>query len=97
MSHPDRLVQRSKAHLVAGDTAKRGSEPVGAVIRGGAADQHRAVTLAELPPVAAGQLGRGVDPIAAAGAEEDLRRHRRPLRERLRELQHRRVGEVKER
>ena len=97
VAHPDRLVQRSEAHLVAGDTAKRGSEPVGAVICGGAADQHRAVPLADLLPISAGELGRGVDPVAPAGAEEDLRRHRRPLRERLRELQHRRVGEVKKR
>ena len=53
VSHLDRLVQRSEAHLVAGDTAKRGSEPVGAVIRGGAADQH-ACGPARRPPTNSG-------------------------------------------
>ena len=97
VAHLDRVGQRSEAQAVAGDTAKRGSEPVRAVIGGGPADQHGAVRLADLPPVAAGQLGGGVDPVAAAGAEEDLRRHRRTLGERLRELQRRPVGEIEER
>ena len=97
VAHLDRLGQRPETHAVAWDTAERGSEPVSAVIAGGAADQDRAVRLADLPPVSACQLGRGVDPVATARAEEDLRRHRRSLGERLRELECRPVGEIKER
>ena len=93
----DGVSQLAETLAIAGHTSQRSSEAVRAVISRGPTDQQGALRLADLPPVASGQLGRSVNRVAAARAEEDLRRHGRSLGQRLCELACRRVGEVEER
>ena len=70
---------------------------MGAVIAGGAADQHRPLRLVELVPVATRDLGGRVDRVAAARRQEDPRRHRRPVGQDVGEFQRGAVGEIAER
>ena len=69
-----------------------------AVVGERAADQVDALGLALRRPVLARELGRRVDRVAAAEAQEDARiGHRRELHEAIDELERRRVGDVAER
>ena len=69
------------------DPAERGAEAVRAVVALGAADQVHALGLAAVDEVAAGELGRDLDRVAAAAGQEDLGvRHRRARGERLADL-----------
>ena len=84
------------AHGLDADEAR--AEPVGAVVGIRAADQVDALRLAPGRPVLARELGRRVDRIAAAEAEEHSRvAHRRELHEPIHQLERRRVGDVPER
>ena len=90
--------ERAPVRRVRLDPADRRAERVRAVVAVGAADDVHALRLALQDPVAAGDLGGGVDRVAAAGGEEHLRVvHRRERGEAGGELVRGRVGEVAER
>ena len=89
--------QRAPVARVRLDAADAGAEAVRAVVALRAADQVHALRMALLDPVAAGDLGRGVDRVAAARGEEDARAlHRRVRGEPLAELVGGPVAEVAE-
>ena len=83
------------ARAVGRDALQAGAEGVDAVIAVLAGDDDLLLGAAERRPVAAGELGRGVDGVrAAAGGEEDSGAvHARELGHLIGELEQRRVGE----
>ena len=90
--------ERAPVAHVGLDAAEAGAEPVRAVVALRAADQVHALRMALLDEVAAGDLGRGVDRVAAAGGEEHAGAvHRGVRREPLGELVGGPVAEVPER
>ncbi len=79
--------QRTPVARVRLDPADARAEAVRPVVAVRARDQVRALRVALEDPVAAGELGRGVDRVAAAGGQEDARvGHRRGRGEPLGEL-----------
>ena len=66
-------VERADVDAVGGDAADARAEPVRAVVALAARDQVHALGLADGGEVAARELGRGVDRVAAAAGEEDAR------------------------
>src|SRR6185503_8252128 len=66
-------VERADVDAVGGDAAEARAQPVRAVVALRARDQVDALGLADSGEVAARELGRGVDRVAAAAGEEDAR------------------------
>ena len=87
-------VERADVDPVGGDPADARAEPVGAVVALAARDQVHPLGLPDGGEVAAGELGGGVDRVAAAAREEDARVvDRRERAQALGELERGRVGE----
>jgi hypothetical protein len=91
-------VQRADVQAVGRDAADRRAQPVGAVVALRARDEMRALRRADRGEVAPGQLGRRVDGVPSARAEEDARVvERRQVGQALGEIEGRAVGEHAER